>query len=212
MLHEKHWFNHFPNSHTNLHDASFTLPCMLHIRAKESTYLNHWTKLCMVTKTKSLVQFLDSLLPPFHPAPPPPLSPLVMCVSTEYHSEGCLLESNLFTKKQSRRTHSSHRNKDPVQDKRSPTTPRVIPLRQNKLLQGKCYREFRLSKSLPNLAAEDRLELSISNAQGLFQKAQQKVRSRRVSRLRRKGLINMTACLIPSLLTIFINISIFTVH
>ncbi|XP_072178122.1 uncharacterized protein [Diadema setosum] len=68
------------------------------------------------------------------------------------------------------------------------TSPVVIPLRQNKLLQNKCYREYRLSRSLPNLPSEDQVVLSISNARGLFQRAQQKARghrrSHRISRYR----------------------------
>nr|XP_054750452.1 mastermind-like domain-containing protein 1 isoform X2 [Lytechinus pictus] len=119
----------------------------------------------------------------------------------EYHSESNLLHETTYIKNghhhhhYQQNHHHQHHHYHTTQidhnhyNQRRPTSPSVIPLRQNRLLQGKCYKEYRLSRSMPNLADEGHLVLSISNAQGLFQKAQQKVRGgRRISsrRYRRK--------------------------
>ncbi|XP_063952083.1 FYVE, RhoGEF and PH domain-containing protein 2-like [Lytechinus pictus] len=112
----------------------------------------------------------------------------------EYHSESNLLHETTYIKNghhhhhYQQNHHHQHHHYHTTQidhnhyNQRRPTSPSVIPLRQNRLLQGKCYKEYRLSRSMPNLADEGHLVLSISNAQGLFQKAQQKVRGgRRIS-------------------------------
>eukprot|EP00057_Strongylocentrotus_purpuratus_P014398 XP_011668872.1 PREDICTED: FYVE, RhoGEF and PH domain-containing protein 4 isoform X5 [Strongylocentrotus purpuratus] len=115
----------------------------------------------------------------------------------EYHSESNLIHETSYNKNghhlhqhHDNHHHHNHHHLHTTQtdhnhhSQRRPTSPSVIPLRQNKLLQGKCYKEYRLSRSMPNLDDDGQLVLSISNAQGLFQKAQQKVRGgRRISRI-----------------------------